>query len=205
MRLALKIFSILFVLCILSVPFTPSIKAGCSEDAYGNCTGTCNCSSYGLCGSCSCKWQSENYCGATGCSTCPTNTPTPTTSFASPVEKPGGESCTSTNECMDSYCKRPDGTYEPDCSSICLNDHCYTTHIKKPEDKACKQFGSWGGCLSGRDVCGGCAAQGYTCQTRFCKDPPNSKAMTYGRLLSPILLETSLIVGPAFQPLTDGE
>ena len=131
MRVIFKIFSILFALYILSILFVSPAKAACSEDAYGNCTGTCNCASYGLCGSCSCQWQSDNYCGATGCSPCPTNPPQPTSGggpgVASPTDAPGGMQCSSTTQCYHAYCA-PNNIPTPACSSVCINGHCHTTH-----------------------------------------------------------------------------
>jgi hypothetical protein len=184
MRIILKIFSILFALYILSILFVSPAKAACSEDAYGNCTGTCNCASYGLCGSCSCKWQSENYCGATGCSPCPTNTPKPTPGQASPTGNPptpttGGMRCSTTAQCYNAYCA-PSLTPIPNCSSVCINGHCYTTNptsnptITNVPCQSPNDYGPWSGCLSGQGACGGCASQGYTCQVRYCIHPPNS-------------------------------
>jgi hypothetical protein len=177
MRVIFKIFSILFALYILSILFVSPAKAACSEDAYGNCTGTCNCASYGLCGTRSCKWQSENYCGATGCSPCPTNTPQPT---ATPTPPPGGgvsstprpptatpAPCTSTSECLQ-YC----GSI-PNCSAACINGYCVFTN-PTINNSQCNTCGNWSGCISGQDACGGCAAQGYTCQTRSCTNPSNA-------------------------------
>ena len=187
MRVIFKIFSILFALYILSILFVSPAKAACSEDAYGNCTGTCNCASYGLCGSCSCKWQSENYCGATGCSPCPTNTPKPGASPTdTPVPKPttAGLECPPSNleGCRDAtewcmskkcHCKCTSSgltNCDPGCSSHCTNNRCYVTHVTPGQDKGCNNWGPWSGCMSGQDACGGCASQGYTCQVRYCKD-----------------------------------
>jgi hypothetical protein len=185
MRLIFKIFSILFALYILSILFVSPAEAACSKDAYGNCTGTCNCASYGLCGSCSCKWQSENYCGATGCSPCPTSTPAPqpTQIRASPTVTPqpttGGMQCSTTAQCYNAYCA-PSLTPIPNCSSVCINGHCYTTNptsnptITNVPCQSPNDYGPWSGCMSGQDACGGCASQGYTCQVRYCIHPPNS-------------------------------
>jgi hypothetical protein len=129
MRIILKIFSILFALYILSILFVSPAKAACSEDAYGNCTGTCNCASYGLCGSCSCKWQSENYCGATGCSPCPTATPKP---FASPTVTPPGCWCQN-GKCVGNltFCRYIAVCPTPACSQFSQNaniqEYCTTT------------------------------------------------------------------------------
>jgi hypothetical protein len=193
MRVILKIFSILFALYILSILFVSPAKAACSEDAYGNCTGTCNCASYGLCGSCSCKWQSENYCGATGCSPCPTNTPGGGVGI-SPTETPAPapttaglkcppsnlEGCRNATEwCMSKKCNckcTSSGltNCDPGCSSHCTNERCYVTHVTPGQDKGCNNWGPWSGCMSGQAACGGCASQGYTCQVRHCIHPPNS-------------------------------
>jgi hypothetical protein len=130
MRVIFKIFSILFALCILSILFVSPAKAACSEDAYGNCTGTCNCASYGLCGSCSCKWQSENYCGATGCSPCPTATLRP---VASPTVTPPGCWCQN-GKCVGNltFCRYIAVCPTPACSQFSQNaniqEYCTTTN-----------------------------------------------------------------------------
>jgi hypothetical protein len=169
MRVIFKIFSILFALYILSILFVSPAKAACSEDAYGNCTGTCNCASYGLCGTCSCKWQSENYCGATGCSPCPTNTPgggVGTSPTETPVPTP--KECKTTQDC-EPLCRGI-----PNCSATCQNGYCYTTNPTAQPTNRCNTWGNWSACMSGQDTCSACAAQGYTCQTRFCANPSNS-------------------------------
>jgi hypothetical protein len=133
MRVIFKIFSVLFALYILSILFVSPAKAACSEDAYGNCTGTCNCASYDLCGSCSCKWQSENYCGATGCSPCPTNTPKPTPGQASPTVTPPGCWCQN-GKCVGNltFCRYIAVCPTPACSQFSQNaniqEYCKTTN-----------------------------------------------------------------------------
>jgi hypothetical protein len=197
MRLIFKIFSILFALYILSILFVSPAKAACSEDAYGNCTGTCNCASYGLCGSCSCKWQSENYCGATGCSPCPTSTPKPTNPPASPTDTPAPTPTTAGLECPPSNlegCRdATEWCMSKKCNCKCTSSgltNCVldvaliaptiaamspmSLHVTPGQDKGCNNWGPWSGCMSGQDACGGCASQGYTCQVRYCIHPPNS-------------------------------
>jgi hypothetical protein len=133
MRVIFKIFSILFALYILSILFVSPAKAACSEDAYGNCTGTCNCASYGLCGSCSCKWQSDNYCGATGCSPCPTNTPGGGVG-TSPTVTPAGGCWCQNGKCVGNLTKC---TYTVSgCNTTCsdptknanIEEYCTTTN-----------------------------------------------------------------------------
>jgi hypothetical protein len=36
--------------------------------------------------------------------------------------------CSTTAECYNSYCLDNNGKPIPDCSSVCINGHCYTTH-----------------------------------------------------------------------------
>jgi hypothetical protein len=36
--------------------------------------------------------------------------------------------CSTTAECYNSYCLDNKGKPIPDCSSVCINGHCYTTH-----------------------------------------------------------------------------
>jgi len=87
--------------------------------------------------------------------------------------------CSTTAQCYNAYCV-PSLTPIPNCSSVCINGHCYTTHPgTNPTitDVACRSsndYGSWSSCMSGQDTCGACAAQGYTCQVRYCINPPNS-------------------------------
>jgi len=58
MRLFPKIFSILFVLYVLSILYLPSVKADCYFDAYTHCVGTCSCS---IAGTCTCKLDSTGH------------------------------------------------------------------------------------------------------------------------------------------------
>jgi hypothetical protein len=177
MRLFCRIFSVILVLFVLSILYLPSVKAGCSFDAYGNCTGTCSCSPY--CGSCNCKAFSTSFCieDKSTCYTCPTNTPKPTNT-PQITEKPDVSStprpptatpapCTSTSECLQ-YC----GSI-PNCSAACINGYCVFTN-PTINNSQCNTWGNWSGCISGQGACGGCAAQSYTCQTRFCTGPSNA-------------------------------
>jgi hypothetical protein len=179
MRLFSKILSIILFLFVLSILYLPSVKAGCSFDAYGNCTGTCSCSPY--CGSCNCKAFSTSFCieDKSTCYTCPTNTPKPTNTpqpsdtpipFTSTTPRPPTATpapCTSTSECLQ-YC----GSI-PNCSAACINGYCVFTN-PTINNSQCNTWGNWSGCISGQDACGGCAAQGYTCQTRSCTNPSNA-------------------------------
>ncbi len=198
MRLICRIFYIFLVSYLFLILFISPAKAACSEDSYGNCTGTCSCSSYGLCGSCYCAWQSENYCGATGCSPCsttrgygggqPTDTPIPNPPLGGAVcpnssypNCSGSDYCTVVN-CGKTIanCPNPPIPTVPNCSSVCLNGHCYTTNpgtnptITDVPCSSPNNYGPWSGCLSEQGACGGCAAQNYTCQVRYCITPPNS-------------------------------
>ena len=58
MRLFSKIFSIIFVLYVLSILFVPSVKADCYFDAYTHCVGTCSCPKAGTC---TCKLDSTGH------------------------------------------------------------------------------------------------------------------------------------------------
>jgi hypothetical protein len=109
---------------------------------------------------------------------CPTSTPAP-----QPTNTPGGgfggvsstprpptatpAPCTSTSECLQ-YC----GSI-PNCSAACINGYCVFTN-PTINNSQCNTWGNWSGCISGQGACGGCAAQGYTCQTRSCTDPSNA-------------------------------
>jgi hypothetical protein len=66
MRLAIKVFSVILVLYILSILFVPSVKAGCGFNSYYQCTGTCSC----ICGgSCYCGVNQWGHCVPLGCNT----------------------------------------------------------------------------------------------------------------------------------------
>jgi len=145
----------------------------------------CNWIGYTCVGSCAAGYS----CTAVGSYTCacvantqPTATPVDPGS-ASPTATPqpttGGMQCSTTAQCYNAYCA-PSLTPIPNCSSVCINGHCYTTNptsnptitnvpCQNPND-----YGPWSGCLSGQGACGGCASQGYTCQVRYCIHPPNS-------------------------------
>jgi hypothetical protein len=176
MRLFSKIFSITLVLFVLSILYLPSVKAGCSFDAYGNCTGTCSCFPY--CGSCNCKAFSTSFCveDKSTCYPCPTNTPKPTNTpqptypDTSPTETPvpTPKECKTTQDC-EPLCRGI-----PNCSATCQNGYCYTTNPTAQPTNRCNTWGNWSACMSGQDTCSACAAQGYTCQTRFCANPSNS-------------------------------
>jgi len=231
MRLFSKIFSIIFVLYVLSILFVPSVKADCYFDAYTHCVGTCSCPKAGTCtckldstghvcqadttyccsGTCRPNFcagneSSSGHCDSSGqlicCVTNPPPQPTATPvdpGSASPTETPavpkptiggalcpnptypkcsGSDYCTVTN-CGQTIanCGNPQISPVSDCSSICNNGHCYTTHPgtnPTVTDVRCNTWGAWGSCLSGSSTCGGCPNQGYTCQVRFCADPSNS-------------------------------
>jgi hypothetical protein len=142
----------------------------------------CNWIGYTCVGSCAAGYS----CKAVGSYTCAcvANTqPTPTTSYASPTVTPqpttGGMQCSTTAQCHNAYCV-PNNTPIPNCSSVCINGHCYTTHpginptITDVSCRSSNDYGPWSGCMSGQNACGGCASQGYTCQVRHCIHPPNS-------------------------------
>jgi len=125
MRLFSKIFSIIFVLYVLSILFVPSVKASCSIDSYQRCTGYCSsCSSTYYCGpdttgygcvehcctgtcrssSCTSNETAKDYCDSAHTLVCcypkPTNTPQPTATpkpFASPTATPTPATCTCIN------------------------------------------------------------------------------------------------------------
>jgi hypothetical protein len=188
----LKIFAFLdvfFAFFLLPIP----VKSACYEDAYGNCTGTCDCSKFPSfkCGTCECAFDEYDICQAWyTCHSCVTNTPAPQPSdtplpFASPTNTPvpqpttGGMQCSTTDQCYRAYCA-PNNTPTPACSSVCINGHCHTTHpginptITDVSCRSSNDYGPWSGCMSGQDACGGCASQGYTCQVRHCIHPPTS-------------------------------
>ena len=140
MRLFSRIFSIILVLFVLSILYLPSVKAGCSFDAYGNCTGTCSCSPY--CGSCNCKAFSTSFCieDKSTCYTCPTNTPKPTSTpqptrpGASPTLTPAGGCWCQNGKCVGNLTKC---TYTAvGCPQTCsdpaknatIKEYCTTTN-----------------------------------------------------------------------------
>jgi len=177
MRLFPKILSITLVLSVLSVLFVPSVKAECRYDTYGRCGGSCpggSCQYYEH--ACQCIPNVQ-----------PTSTPRPQptkesaspTVTKAPTPTTGGMQCSSTTQCYNAYCA-PSLTPIPNCSSVCINGHCYTTNptsnptITNVPCQSPNDYGPWSGCLSGQGACGGCAAWGYTCQVRYCINPPNS-------------------------------
>ncbi len=98
----------------------------------------------------------------------PTSTPqpqpTPTKEVAQPTTRPPTGTpvpCSSTNDCV-GYCAGI-----PNCSATCQNGHCVFTN-PTINNSQCNAWGNWSGCISGQGACGGCAAQGYSCQTRSC-------------------------------------
>ncbi len=115
-----------------------------------------------------------------------TPTPTPKTGGAD-CPNPTYPSCSGSNYCTVINCGKtiancppPPIPTVPNCSSSCLNNHCYTTNpntnptITNVPCSSPNDYGPWSGCLSGQAACGGCAAQNYTCQVRYCINPPNS-------------------------------
>jgi hypothetical protein len=77
----LKIFAFLAVFFAFFLFPTP-VKSACYEDAYGNCTGTCDCSKFPSfkCGTCECAFDEYDICQAWyTCHSCVTNTPRPST------------------------------------------------------------------------------------------------------------------------------
>jgi hypothetical protein len=182
----LKIFSLLAVFFAFFM-FPGPVKSECYEDAYGNCTGTCSCSTLPnfKCGTCECGYDENYFCMPWyTCHSCVTNTPAPQPTNtpkpgASPTDAPGGMECSTTDQCYRAYCA-PNNTPTPACSSVCINGHCHTTHpginptITDVSCRSSNDYGPWSGCMSGQDACGGCASQGYTCQVRYCIHPPNS-------------------------------
>ncbi len=194
MRLIIRVFFIIFVLYILLILSIPSVEAICGFDLYNRCTGTCSCECGGTC---TCQLDGWGDCVPSGCNTnCPqpTNTPPRPTTGASPTATTaptpttGGIICppqnlgncrNATEWCMSQKCNctcTPNGITNcaAGCSSICTNGHCHTTQPTPGNDVQCTTWGAWSACLSGQSTCAACAAQGYTCQTRFCADPPNS-------------------------------
>ena len=176
----LKIFSLLVVFLALFL-FPSPVKSECYLDAYGNCTGTCSCSTLPnfKCGTCECGYDENYFCMPWyTCHSCvtntpapqPTNTPKPTPGQASPTNTPvpTPKECKTTQDC------EPLCTGIPNCSATCQNGHCYTTNPTAQPTNRCNTWGNWSGCISGQGACGGCSAQGYTCQTRFCANPSNS-------------------------------
>jgi len=189
----LKIFAFLAVFFAFFL-FPIPVKSACYVDTYGNCTGTCDCSRFSLfkCGTCECAFDEYDICQPWyTCHSCVTNTPAPqptatpkpTPGQASPTVTPqpttGGMQCSSTTQCYNAYCA-PNNIPIPNCSSVCIDGHCYTTNptsnptITNVPCQSPNDYGPWSGCLSGQGACGGCAAWGYTCQVRYCINPPNS-------------------------------
>jgi hypothetical protein len=169
MRLFSKIFSILLLLSVLYTLSPFSVYAL-------TCPGTCrpyDCAAGEIEVSGTCRY---------GYICCKTYIPPPQPTYpdASPTGNPptpttGGKQCTSSLYCYNSYCiigSTP--TPVPNCSAVCLNGYCYVTNPTPGTDITCNQWGAWGACLSDQNTCSACAAQGYTCQTRFCANPPNS-------------------------------
>jgi hypothetical protein len=132
MRKKLKIFAFLAVFFAFFL-FPGPVKSECYEDAYGNCTGTCSCSTLPnfKCGTCECGYDENYFCMPWyTCHSCVTNTPAPqptSVGGASPMPRPGGMECSTTDQCYHAYCA-PNNTPTPACSSVCINGHCYTTH-----------------------------------------------------------------------------
>jgi hypothetical protein len=165
MRLISKIFSIILVLYILSILFASSIKAQCA------CKSQCG-PNEELDDLCTDPYKPYYCCR-------PTSTPAPQpTNTPQITEKPDVSStprpptatpapCTSTSECLQ-YC-----VSIPNCSAACINGYCVFTN-PTINNSQCNTWGNWSGCISGQGACGGCAAQGYTCQTRSCTNPSNA-------------------------------
>jgi len=162
MRLFSKILSILFVLSVLFFLFAPSVKAQCACKSH--CSG-----SEELVDLCTNPYKKYYCCKIHQ----PTNTPQPTPtkgSGALPTVRPPTATpapCNLTNDCV-GYCAGI-----PNCSASCINGFCVFTN-PTINNSQCNTWGNWSGCISGQDACGGCAAQGYTCQTRFCTNPSNA-------------------------------
>jgi hypothetical protein len=202
MRLAIKVFSVILVLYILSILFVPSVKAGCGFNSYYQCTGTCSC----ICGgSCYCGVNQWGHCVPLGCNTnccqyncrkysCNSNEDQVSGSCAGTdmvcckpkpqptnTPQPTKESASSTPRPPTATPAPCNSTNDcvgycagiPNCSAACINGYCVFTN-PTINNSQCNTWGNWSGCISGQDACGGCAAQGYTCQTRFCTDPSNA-------------------------------
>jgi len=169
-------------ICCKKVPTATPAPQPTNTPASQNC----NWIGYTCVGSCAAGYS----CKAVGSYTCacvantqPTDTPQPTKESASPTLTPqpttGGMQCSTTAQCYNAYCA-PSLTPIPNCSSVCINGHCYTTNptsnptITNVPCQSPNDYGPWSGCLSGQGACGGCAAWGYTCQVRYCIHPPNS-------------------------------
>jgi hypothetical protein len=198
------IFKTFFILSLLSVLYVlsphPIYAAACSGSGYTCRLNDCavgeeedtsrTCSVYGyIC----CKKVPTSTPAPQ-----PTNTPKPgasptVTTAPSPTiggvvcPNPTYPNCSGTDYCNVTNCGKtiagcpnPPIPTVPNCSSSCRNGHCYTTQPgTNPTitDVACRSsndYGSWSSCMSGQDTCGACAAQGYTCQVRYCINPPNS-------------------------------
>jgi hypothetical protein len=189
MRLISKIFSIILVLYILSILFASSIKAQCAcksqcgpnEELDDLCTDPYK--PYYCCRPTSTPASQPTPTKGSGAS--PTDTPVPNPTIGGAVcPNPTYPNCSGTDYCnvincgkTIAGCPNPPIPTIPNCSSTCLNGHCYTTNPgTNPTitNVPCTTWGSWGSCLSGSSTCGGCASTGYTCQTRFCANPPNS-------------------------------
>ena len=150
------------------------VPSGCNTNCCRyNCKHSCNSNEDRVSGSCA---GTDMVC----CKPRPQPTNTPADVRASPTPRRGGMECSSTTQCYHAYCA-PNNIPTPACSSVCRDGHCHTTHpginptIKS--DVSCQNpndYGPWSGCLSGQGACGGCAAWGYTCQVRYCINPPNS-------------------------------
>jgi hypothetical protein len=167
MRLFSKIFfilSLLSVLCALSPH--PIYAAACSGPGY-----TCRLNDCAV-GE---EEDTSHTCSVYDyicCKKVPTSTPAPqpTDPLASPTDTPvpTPKECKTTQDC------EPLCTGIPDCSATCQNGHCYTTNPTAQPTNRCNTWGNWSACMSGQNTCGACAAQGYTCQVRYCINPPNS-------------------------------
>ncbi len=116
----------------------------------------------------------------------PTKTPTPTLQTqASPTPDPnratptpGGAECKDKppNYCDQKYCYK-NGVHIPNCTSVCINGHCYTTNTTPTPsvDIPCNPngWGSWTTCTCNQSAYAGCS-QTNSVAMRYCVNHPNS-------------------------------
>jgi hypothetical protein len=143
----LKIFAFLAVFFAFFLLPGP-VKSECYVDAYGNCTGTCDCSKMPLwkCGTCQCDYDENFICAAWyTCHSCVTNTPapqptnTPIGGRASPTPRPGGMECSTTE--MLPRLLRPQ-QHPNSCLLLCLHQRPLLHHPPrhKPHQSQVKHF-----------------------------------------------------------------
>jgi hypothetical protein len=109
--------------------------------------------------------------------------PTPTIGGIPCANPPAG--CNKDDYCKVQACKCPlplacnpdpqSNSCIANCTSVCLNNKCYTTNVNPTNDVGCTSdiWTDWQ-CTSGVGACAACASQNYQCEYRFCANPPNS-------------------------------